>query len=111
MSAYIACLVYDQSGEFQGYCIRKEGVVKLQSTNLYLESEIAELDVQLGRLNEDAGLKAHWPSPKDPDVVAILDNPDFMPLEYADQQVIDEANSYIVYQEVAGTDDDGNPGW
>lgn len=75
---YISLALYTLDGEFVGYCIRGEH--KLQSTNIYFENETDQLNEQLSRLNTNIGLKQHWPTAEDPDVVAILNDETFMPV-------------------------------
>jgi len=108
---YEPVLVYaldeQQNPVFLGYSIK--GVNKLQTTNLYGEDEKDKLQAQLDRLNRSVNLDKYWPNPRDPEVVALLNDPFFMPLEMAPQRVIDEAKSYLVYKKDQEVDRYGNP--
>lgn len=104
--SYTAVAIYDLEANFIGYTIK--GPNKLQTTNIYASGEEAALNEQLDRLNINQNLKAHWPEPNDPDVLALLENDEFYPPEYYDQEVIDEEASRIVWQYEAERDDDGN---
>lgn len=97
MALYQPVLVYDQEGNFIGHAIKSTSALKLQSTNIYLEGEQEDLNAQLARLNESVSLKAVWPNPRDPEVIALLDDPKFMPIEYVEEDVVDDENSYYVY--------------
>ena len=95
---YDAVYVYDGSGSFLGYAIKEQGTPKLDSATLYTEEEQDKLNDQLGRLNDAYLVKAHWPDAKDPEVQAVLADPDFEPLEMMEDDVLDVENSYIVYE-------------
>lgn len=105
MSYYAAVAIYDLSGDFLGYAIRDTRTTnKLQSLNLWKEGQEGGLNSQLGRLNEQAALKDHWPSLKDPEVQALLQDPSFEPIEYEEQEAVDEEKSHYVYKQIAGTE-------
>jgi hypothetical protein len=95
---YVRALVYDQDGNFQGYGVLKAGLGKLQSVNLYSEVELSELDAHLARLNQDVALKAHWPKVDEPEVRALLNDSNWEPYETMLADVVDEDNSYYVWQ-------------
>lgn len=97
-------LVYDQKGNFRGYTILKFN--KLGSTNLWPEGEIEDLKQQIARLNDDSNIKQFWPNTRDPDVQALLNDPNFLPYDTVDEQVMDDANSYLVYDESTRTEYD-----
>src|SRR5665213_4322537 len=93
-------------GTFIGYGIRNpaeradsDGVVKLQSANVYVEGQEAKLNEQLELLNQNADLRAFWPNPKDPEVLALLEDRSFMPIEYEERQVVDDENSHYVWKQ------------
>lgn len=104
---YIHVLLYTHEGDFIGYAIRKEGG-KLQSTNIWTEAEVSALNEQLGRLNQDVSLKQFWPHPNDPEVLEILGREDFEPLEMEKANVVDESQSYYVWEQVKEVDRFGN---
>lgn len=97
--AYNAVAVYSLEGAFLGYAIKNDTVPKLQSTNLYAENEQDKLSLQLGRLNENLDLTSVWPDARDPEVQRLLADPDFMPLEMIEDDVVDDENSYYVYEQ------------
>lgn len=105
---YNAVAVMTLDGEFVGYAIKGDQAQKLQSTNLWFDGEEDKIGEQLGRLNQQIGINAHWPDPRDPDVVKILDDPTFMPIEMTDQEVVDEISSYLVWKKTAEVDEHGN---
>lgn len=102
---YSAVAVYTLQGGFVGYTIHNPGAIKLQSTNLYNEDEQEQLAKRLAALNESSQIKAQWPDAKDPEVQALVDDPTFEPIEYKDDQVLDEDNSYLVYIKVPVIDE------
>lgn len=97
--AYNAVAVYNMDGSFLGYAIKNDGIPKLQSTNLYAETEQDKLAIQLGRLNENLDLSAVWPDPRDPAVRRLLADPSFVPIEMVEDEVVDDENSYYVYEQ------------
>lgn len=107
--AYKHVLIYSTEGDLLGYAIKGDDSLKLQSTNIWKEGEEQSLTEQLGRLNESVELSTQWPDADDPDVKAILNNPEFMPIEMHMADVVDDANSYFVYTEEPEFDLDGRP--
>lgn len=107
---YQAVAIYDlQKGDFIGYTIKEQNAQKLQTTNLYTESESADLETQLSRLNDSSAVLAAWPDARDPDVVKVLEDPNFMPIEMIEDDMVDEENSYYVYTQVPEIDESGAP--
>jgi hypothetical protein len=104
---YASVAVYSLEGDFLGYGIKDDAAQKLQSTNLYLESEGGKLNEQLERLNTNVDLRSHWPNPKDPAVVQLLSDPDFIPIEYELREVIDDEHSYYVWKQEPAVDENG----
>jgi hypothetical protein len=105
--SYIAVAIYDLDANFIGYGIK--GANKLQTTNIYGVDETPALNEQLSRLNASQALAAHWPSANDPDVVALLQNEEFYPLTYSQQEVVDEEESKLVWRLENEVDEHGNP--
>jgi len=97
--AYNPVAVYAMDGSFLGYGIKNDSAPKLQSPNLYTEAEQDKLALQLGRLNENLDLSAVWPDARDPDVQRVLADSSFMPLEMIEDEVVDDENSYYVYEQ------------
>lgn len=95
-------LVYNADGDFSGYSILKGN--KLASTNLWSEGDLADLQAQVARLNESVNIKQYWPNTRDPEVQALLNDPNFMPYDTVMERVVDDANSYLVYDETQETE-------
>ena len=93
--------IYDMDGDFVGFAIL--GKKLLQSTNVWAESELLDVEERVRELNEGEALKTVWPMPTDPEVLAILQDRSFMPIEYETYEVIDYDKSKIVYLD--GIDD------
>lgn len=94
---YQAVSVYDMNeGRFLGYAINLIGTPKLRGTFLYRETTESEegeeelLREDLERLNHGADMTHHWPDKDDPDFIALINDPDFMPIEYTEEEVIDD---------------------
>lgn len=109
LSNYISVALYSLDGTFRGYAILRQDDRKLQSTNVWLEGEEGKLNDQLERLNQNVDIRAFWPNAKDPGVVAILADENFMPIEYKMAQVVDDDHSYYVWKQVEEVDVYGNP--
>lgn len=103
---YAQVAVYDMEANFVGYAIHKQGLLKLQSGNLWAEEERPALQEQLDRLNGDVKIRRQWPRSDDPEVQALLNDPTWMPLETHVTDVIDDENSYYVWTEA---DENGKP--
>lgn len=107
MPQYEQALIYDAQGNFRGNVILKNiagGVAKLQSLNMWTDAEQADLDAQLERLNDLISIKSHWPRQDDPDVQALLTNPQWEPLELEASEEVDEDQSYIERREDGSID-------
>lgn len=94
---YIQALVYDAEGNFRGYTTLNAETNKLKSTNLWSEKELPQLKEQLDRLNVGSALSAHWPAPSDPEVMALLNDPTWEPLEMVPGRAVDDLRSHWVW--------------
>lgn len=94
---YIAALVYDPDGNFRGYTTLNAETNKLKSTNLWSEEELPKLNDQVARLNVGSALSAHWPAPSDPEVMALLNDPAWEPLEMVPGEAVDDDRSHWVW--------------
>jgi hypothetical protein len=101
-------MLYSMDADFIGYTILGQNG-KLQSTNTYAAGEEDKLNARIAELNTEVDLNAYWPNPKDPEVLKLLDDPSFVPIEYVETDVIDDENSWYVWQQVAEVDAYGNP--
>lgn len=106
---YVAALVYDADGNFRGYTTLNHEVNKLKSTNLWTEEERPKLEEQLQRLNVGSALMAHWPSIDDPEVLKMLNDPTWEPLEMVLADVVDDERSLYVWTQIQETDAFGEP--
>lgn len=100
-------MIYSMDAEFIGYAVMAQS--KLQSTNVYLAGEEAKLNERIAALNTDIDLRAFWPHPQDPEVVALLNDPTFFPIEYMEIDMVDDENSYYAWIQVEEVDNLGNP--
>jgi hypothetical protein len=91
-----AVALYTLTGGFVGYTIRDPAKPKLQTTNIYGEQEQEQLAKRLAELNDSVQVQGAWPDPRDPEVEALLHDPNFEPIEYEEQRVIDEEKSFLV---------------
>jgi hypothetical protein len=102
MNQYEQALVYDLQGNHRGSVIIKNiqgGSIKLQSLNLWTDAELLDLQEQLDRLNSELTIKAHWPRQDDPEVQALLQNPNWEPVEMVASEEVDLDQSYIVHKD------------
>lgn len=90
-------LIVGKANELVGYVIRKVGLPKLESTNIYTTAQKDEAVEDLMDLNRRAMLREFWPVPTDPEVVKLIEDPDFAPVEYDEVDVPDLENSKVVY--------------
>lgn len=88
--------LYTGEGECVGATIHKVGSIKT-TTHIWTEEEYEELEVQIASLRENEALSAVWPTPQDDEVVALLNDPAFEPVETTTTEVIDEEASDLVY--------------
>lgn len=106
---FVHLAVYDpNTSEFLGYVIKDDQAVKLKSTNIYPQGSEQNLATELSRLNDHVALSQHWPHPQDPEVVALLDDPSFHPIEYVEREVIDDETSHYVWIKEPVVDEFGN---
>ncbi len=91
---YKPVYVYTTEGELVGATILGEN--KLQTTNIWIAEEQNDLKKRLDELNQDADIRTTWPHPQDPEVLQLINNPGFHPIEYVDSEALDKENSFIV---------------
>jgi hypothetical protein len=90
MSYDIVKVVNEQNDEL-GWAISKDNMLKLTSIHLY-ESYFAVKE-EVVELNKRALLSNFWPDPKDPEVKAIIDDPDFFTIDQQSQSQLPEYTS------------------
>lgn len=78
-----------------GYVAQKEGVLKLEGTWIYEDYD--ELAAYVDQLNEQERLAAYRPLATDPEVQALVSDPNWSPVEYEDVEVFDRDSSEIFY--------------
>ena len=74
---YHAIKLSGPNNELIGYGIKKGLSDRLHTINIYSKREIEE---ELDKLNRAALIKANWPAPDDPEVIALLDDASFEPI-------------------------------
>ena len=95
---YSPVLIYSFEGEFLGYGIRKpEPTLQLKSVNIWTEEETDDLNAQTARLNGDIDIRANWPNVNDPDVLKLINNPLWEPLEMEKVSIMDDDVSHYVF--------------
>lgn len=108
---FLPIALYSTDGEFVGWAIKDDGVAKLQSTNIWGEDEMDSLGNRLRELNEHHSIARFWPNPQDPDVVALINDVTFEPINYIEQEIVDEDRSNYVWQKVAAQGPEGEAIW
>lgn len=103
---YEAVYLYTGTNQFIGVAIKKVGLPKLQSVNIWTDSpeDVEDFKSTLAGLNDEENLRQFWPDANDPDVATLVENPDWWPLELHEEQVPDWENSTIVDDEFGGID-------
>jgi hypothetical protein len=100
-------LIYTEDGTFLGSSIRRQGAIKLYTQNYWTEQEEPLFQQQLNDLNRNQAIRGVWPDARDPEVQQLLNDPNFYPVELHEIEVIDEDNSYLVWEQVPAVDDSG----
>jgi hypothetical protein len=99
MSKFEAVYLYDRTNQFVGAAIKKAGVLKLDSVNIWTQEEAADFKKALDDLNDESEIRAFWPDAHDPEVGELVENPAWEPLELHEEDVPDWDNSDIVEDE------------
>lgn len=104
--SYEAVYLYNNRNEFVGVAIKKVDAPKLQSVNIWRQTdeEIEEFKKTLAGLNDENKLRKFWPDAHDPEVGRLVENPDWEPLELHEEDVPDWERSTIVDDEFGGID-------
>lgn len=106
---YSVVFIYDQTGRALGYGIKKPKVNQLHSINIWEAEEIPTLRMTIDMLNEQAVLSAHYPDADDPEVLELVEDPQWEPLALKEDRVIDMDKSVLLYARKPMVDDDGFP--
>lgn len=103
---YEAVYLYTNQNKFVGVAIRKAGVEKFQSVNIWTDSptDVEDFKKTLAALNDESNLRQFWPSANDYEVLELVENPDWEPLELHEADVPDWDASTIVDDEFNGID-------
>ena len=109
MGLYVIVEIRDLDGSNIGFAVHKEGTLKLEDTNIWTTEESDQLAEHVGALNNRVELQAHWPNAQDPDVLELIEDPNFEALEYEDQDGVDQGRLYDLVQEgeIRITEEDG----
>lgn len=102
--AYQPVMIYDYDGEFVGYSIKNRDYPKLQTMNIWGADEGEALDEQVARLNNKVGILDHWPALEDPEVQALLKDPNWEPVQDVPTEFVDEENSILIWKRVPQPD-------
>lgn len=100
--AFEVVYVYRENGDLLGATVKNTNAKKLHTENLWNindPEEAADLRDQLGRLKDNTDVRAFWPQVQDPEVQALLADESFQPLTLHPVEVMDEAQSVIVWEE------------
>jgi hypothetical protein len=90
--SYEIVKVVDEQNDELGWAISKDNMLKLTSIHLY-ESYLAAKE-EVAALNKRALLSNFWPNPEDPEVKAVIDDPDFYSIERMYEQYQDPSYPY-----------------
>ena len=104
MSNFEAVYIYSGRNEFIGAAIKKAGVPKLESVNIWTTEETEDFKETLSGLNDEDRLRQYWPDAHDPEVGELVENPEWEPLELHEEQVPDWDQSELVEDEFGGID-------
>lgn len=110
---YVPLALYDLDGNFLAYTIAKTDaqgtLLKLHTTNIWALEDSGDLTGQIERLNDQGDILAYWPDVRDPDVQALLNDPNWEPTQLFPIEVPDESKCVYVYHEPP-REEDGFPG-
>lgn len=95
---YEAVYLYNNRAEFIGAAIKKVDADLLQSVNIWhdTEEEFEDFRKTLASLNDEDTLRKFWPDATDPEVIELVDDPEWEPLELREDQVPDWSRSTVV---------------
>ena len=105
---YEAVYLYTNTNQFVGVAIKKVGVAKLDSVNIWSDSpeDIEDFKKTLNDLNDESALRQFWPPAHDEEVGRLVNTDSWEPLELHEEDVPDWENSTIVDDEFGGIDMD-----
>lgn len=92
---YVIAKIATLDDEDLGYVVVKEGTAKLEDSNIWLEGE--GIEEHVAKLNDLVLLKEHWPDARNPEVQELVNNPEFEPLVFTEQEVYDENSGEKAY--------------
>lgn len=97
---YEAVYLHTREGEFVGAAIKKAGTLKLYDTNIWSESQsdVEDFRATLTRLNDENVIRQFWPEAMDPEVVELVEDPEWEKLELHNERVPNWAKSTLVYK-------------
>jgi hypothetical protein len=94
---YVPVMIYSYDGDFIGWTIKNDQVEKLQTTNMWTDEQLSEMADQIARLNNKTGILAYWPDTRDPEVQALINDPNWEPVADEPVEVVDEENSVFIW--------------
>lgn len=95
---YEAVYLYNNSNQFVGVSIKSVEGDRLQTVNIWTDSpeDVEDFKKTLAGLNDESELRQFWPDAMDPEVVELVENEEWEPLELHEERVIDWDASNIV---------------
>jgi hypothetical protein len=101
---YEAVYLYNNKNEFLGVSIKAIGADRLQTVNVWDETQAEEFKKTLAGLNNEEVIRKYWPNAHDPEVGVLVEDPEWEPLELHEEDVPDWDNSVIVEDDFGGID-------
>lgn len=95
---YEAVYLYNNSNQFVGVSIKSAEGDRLHTVNIWTDSpeDVEEFKKTLAGLNDESELRQFWPDAMDPEVVELVENPEWEKLALHEDEVIDWDASQIV---------------
>jgi hypothetical protein len=101
---YEAVYLYNNRNEFLGVSIKPVGGDRLQTVNIWTETEVDDFKKTLAGLNDEDLIRQFWPNAHDPEVGVLVENPNWEPLALHEESVPDWENSQVVDDDFGGID-------
>lgn len=89
---FIPLALADSDNHRQGFVIYRAGASKLHETSIYTADEVK---ARVAELNRDEALREVWPDANDPEVLALVNDPDFEPLEWIEEDVVADMDELV----------------
>lgn len=99
---YEAVYLYNNSNQFVGVSIKSTEGDRLHTVNIWTDSpeDVEDFKQTLAGLNDEGQLRQFWPDAMDPEVVELVENEEWEPLELHEERVIDwDASTIVMVQQ------------